>query len=265
MANAVKVTLGPKGRNVIMDKKFGARADEVQELLLQARTIARELAICFHVGSQAMNPMAYASAIAHANNLIRKSGVIIDALDVGGGFPAAYPELPTTPLREYVQVIKDAFESTLTSESCRLLCEPGRALVAESASILVNVTLRKGDWLYLNDGAYGGLFDAAHVDFPFPVKAYRGAELLDDPLGEKEFCFYGPTCDSIDTIVRPYRLPASIGQGDFIEFGQLGAYGDTMRSRFNGFGDREQVIVRDEPYMSLFTQDRAIRSVTAEF
>ena len=28
LANAVKVTLGPKGRNVVLDKKFGSRSEE---------------------------------------------------------------------------------------------------------------------------------------------------------------------------------------------------------------------------------------------
>ncbi len=28
LANAVKVTLGPKGRNVVIDKSFGARASQ---------------------------------------------------------------------------------------------------------------------------------------------------------------------------------------------------------------------------------------------
>jgi len=251
----VRITVDNSTSCLPLDAKFGAHPDEVETLLLSARTRSQELGVCFHVGSQAMNPMAYASAISRVNHLIKKTGVILESLDVGGGFPAAYPGLSPKPLGEYIQVINEAFYDTLTSETCRLKCEPGRALVAESASMLVNVTLRKGEWLYLNDGAYGSLFDAAHVDFPYPVRAVRDGQLIAGDY-DTEFSFYGPTCDSIDAIARPYKLPASMRAGDFIEFGQLGAYGDTMRTRFNGFGERDEIIVTDEPMLSLFTQDQ---------
>ncbi len=246
----VRITVDNSTSCLPLGRKFGALPEEAESLLVNARVVADQLGVCFHVGSQAMNPMAYASAISRANHLIKKTGVIIDSLDVGGGFPAAYPGLDPKPLAEYIQVINDAFYETLTSETCRLKCEPGRALVAESASMLLNVTLRKRDWLYLNDGAYGSLFDAAHVDFPFPVRAYREGRLLTAEY-DTEFCFYGPTCDSIDAIDRPYALPADMRAGDYIEFGQLGAYGDTMRSNFNGFGQRDEIVLTDEPMLSL--------------
>ena len=40
------------------------------------------------------------------------------------------------------------------------MCEPGRAIVAESGSTIVRVNLRKKQKLYINDGTYGTLFDA---------------------------------------------------------------------------------------------------------
>jgi len=235
-----------------LGSKFGAHPDEVEQLLLAARTRTAELGVCFHVGSQAMNPLAYASAISRANRLIQRTGVMLDSLDVGGGFPAAYPGLEPKPLSEYMHVISSAFNETLTSDACRLKCEPGRALVAEAASMLLTVTLRKGNWLYLNDGAYGSLFDAAHVDFPYPVRALRDGRRLRGDY-DTAFGLYGPTCDSIDAISRPYHLPASIRAGDYIEFGQLGAYGDTMRTDFNGFGERDEIILTDEPMLSMFS------------
>jgi ornithine decarboxylase len=248
----VRITVDNSTSCLPLDSKFGAHADDAEALLIAARTHAKELGVCFHVGSQAMNPMAYASAISRVNSLIKKTGVILDSLDVGGGFPAAYPGLNPMPPGEYIQVINEAFYNTLTSETCRLKCEPGRALVAESASMLINVTLRKGEWLYLNDGAYGSLFDAAHVDFPYPVRAIHDGQTLAAEY-DTEFNFYGPTCDSIDAIKRPYLLPASMQAGDYIEFGQLGAYGDTMRTNFNGFGERDEIILTDEPMLSLYT------------
>ena len=61
----------------------------------------------------------------------------------------------------------------MVHETTELWCEPGRALVAEGSSLLTRVELRKGDALYLNDGSYGSLFDAAHAKWPFPVKLHR--------------------------------------------------------------------------------------------
>ena len=121
--------------------------------------------------------------------------------------------------------------------------------------MLVNVLLRKGNWLYLNDGAYGSLFDAAHVDFPYPVRVMRDGQLVTDDY-DTEYRFYGPTCDSIDAITRPYLLPASMRTGDYIEIGQLGAYGDAMRTNFNGFGDRDEIVVSEEPLLSLFADSQ---------
>jgi len=248
----VRITVDNSTSRLPLGNKFGAHPDEAEQLLLRARTSSEELGICFHVGSQAMNPLAYASAISRANRLIRKTGVMLDSLDVGGGFPAAYPGLDPKPLSEYMHVISAAFNETLTSDTCRLKCEPGRALVAEAASMLLAVTLRKGDWLYLNDGAYGSLFDAAHVDFPYPVRVVRDGRWLRGDY-DTAFHFYGPTCDSIDAIVRPYQLPASMRADDYIEFGQLGAYGDAMRTNFNGFGERDEIILTDEPMLSLYS------------
>ena len=48
------------------------------------------------------------------------------------------------------------------------------------------------------------------------------------------FDFYGPTCDSMDYMKGPFILPNNIKENDYIELGQLGAYGLTFRTDFNG-------------------------------
>ena len=200
-----------------------------------------------------MDPLSYATAIDYVNRMIKTTGIIFDSLDVGGGFPASYPGLAPAPMAAYMAVIDRSFKNSLTSETCSLLCEPGRALVAESASGLANVTLRKGDCLYLNDGAYGALFDAAQFNFPYPLRAIRNGELIANDQ-EAPFRFFGPTCDSIDYMPGPFMLPANIQAGDYIEIGQLGAYGDVMRTDFNGFRRRQEIIVADEPMLSLYVE-----------
>ena len=203
-------------------------------LLLAARQAADALGICFHVGSQAMTPAAYAEAMERVREAIVEAAVTVDIVDVGGGFPSSYPGMEPPPLETYFAVIHAGFESLPISYSAELWCEPGRALCAEYASVLVRVEKRRGDELYINDGAYGALFDAAHIGWRYPGPAGpRGRIATSRPCA---FSFYGPTCDDIDQMAGPFELPADVGVGDYIEIGMLGAYGCAMRTQFNGFG-----------------------------
>ena len=61
------------------------------------------------------------------------------------------------------------------------------------------------------------------------------------------YAFFGPTCDSADAMRGPFHLPADVAEGDWIEIGQLGAYGGCMRTAFNGFDRARLVEVRDGP------------------
>ncbi len=229
--------------------KFGAEPDEVRALLQAARQASDALGICFHVGSQAMSPAAYAEAMTRVRASIVDAAVTVDIVDVGGGFPSTYPGMEPPPLETYFDVIYRAFEDLPISYSAELWCEPGRALCAEYASVLVRVEKRRGAELYINDGAYGALFDAAHIGWRYPVKLLRETASKTKPMG---FSFYGPTCDDLDHMAGPFELPADVQAGDYIEVGMLGAYGCAMRTGFNGFGTEDRVIVDDEPMASLY-------------
>ena len=229
--------------------KFGTDPAELKALLMAARQASDALGICFHVGSQAMSPAAYADAMELVRDAIVEAAVTVDIVDVGGGFPSSYPGMEPPPLDAYFQVIHSAFEALPISYSAELWCEPGRALCAEYASLVVRVEKRRGDELYINGGAYGALFDAAHVGWRFPV-----ALLRDKPSRAKSvgFSFYGPTCDDLDHMAGPFDLPADVAAGDYVEIGMLGAYGCAMRTRFNGFGIESVEIVDDEPMASVY-------------
>ena len=233
--------------------KFGADQTDMAELLMAARQAADALGICFHVGSQAMSPAAYAQAMARVRAAIVEASVTVDVIDVGGGFPSIYPGMEPPALEAYFHTIHEAFEQLPISYSAELWCEPGRALCAEYASLLVRVEKRRNDELYINDGAYGALFDAAHVDWRFPVRLMRSAE---SDVETVPFAFYGPTCDDMDYMAGPFELPGDIGAGDYIEIGMLGAYGCAMRTAFNGFGEGQRVIVDDEPMASAYLGER---------
>jgi ornithine decarboxylase len=251
----VRLAVSAEGAAYSLSGKFGVETHEASALLLAARRATQDrLGVSFHVGSQCMRPTAFQAAMAQASRAIVRAGVLVDVVDVGGGFPSVYPGMIPPDMIDYVDSIQRGFAEMMVHEDTELWCEPGRALVAEASSILVKVELKKGDALYLNDGSYGSLFDAAHTKWPFPVKLFRaddaGARQVEGPL--RPFRFYGPTCDSLDHMPGPFWLPEDVGEGDYIEIGMLGAYGIAMNTRFNGFGDAETVIVDDAPMASMF-------------
>ena len=259
----IRLSVSNTSSSISLDGKFGIKGDEAVELLRAARAVTREdLGICFHVGSQCMDPHAYVRAMDAAKSLIIQAGVVIDILDVGGGFPVNYRGINPPDMKQYMSLIAQKFESMPVTENCSLWCEPGRALVAEATSIITRVELVKGDMVYLNDGAYGNLFDATHVQWPFETRHIRADETLQGKM--KPFKLYGPTCDSIDALQTEYYLHEDVKEGDYIEFMMLGAYGVAMTTRFNGFGETLEVISNDLPHVSMFDEaDKIILTTEA--
>jgi ornithine decarboxylase len=240
----------PKGQATYdLSGKFGAAPDHAVELLRKARAVSARLGLCFHVGSQCMDPSAYGRALGLAGNVITEAGVAIDGIDVGGGFPVSYPDQTPPALDLYFDAIRDGFAALGLPPQVRLWCEPGRALVAAGASVVVQVVARRGGVLHINDGVYGSLADAGTQKWRYPVRAIRSDEASLDADAE-EFSFYGPTCDSVDFMAGPFVLPADIGPGDWIELGQLGAYGACLRTGFNGFERILITEVADQPLLT---------------
>ncbi len=247
----VRLAVSSEGASYPLSGKFGVEAHDAPSLLLAARRATQDLmGVAFHVGSQCMRPTAYQAAMAQASRALVRAGVFADVVDVGGGFPSVYPGMVPPSLGDYFDSIDRGFAEMMVHETTELWCEPGRALVAESSSVLAKVELRKGDALYLNDGSYGSLFDATHSKWPFPVKLIRDGEASDAPM--KPFRFYGPTCDSLDHMPGPFWLPEDAGEGDYIEIGMLGAYGVAMTTRFNGYGDMDVAELTDAPMASMY-------------
>ncbi|WHU03330.1 type III PLP-dependent enzyme [Sphingomonas sp. NIBR02145] len=247
----VRLRVSSDHSKLSLASKFGAGPGEAAKLLFETRQVADALGICFHVGSQAMSPEAYSNAMERVRQAIIESAVTVDVIDVGGGFPSVYPGMTPPPLEAYFETIHRAFESLPISYSAELWAEPGRALCAEYSSIVVRVERRRGAELYINDGAYGALFDAAHIDWKFPVELLREPE---SNAKDVEFSFYGPTCDDLDYMKGPFLLPADTRAGDYFEIGMLGAYGSAMRTAFNGFGTDATVVVADEPMASMYVE-----------
>ncbi|HEV2364199.1 MAG TPA: type III PLP-dependent enzyme [Caulobacteraceae bacterium] len=246
----VRLAVDAPGAAYPLSGRFGVEPRDAPELLLAARQASGgPMGIAFHVGSQCLEPNAYEIAMAQASAALSRAGVLADVVDVGGGFPAWYPGLEPPPLAAYARAVRRGFEAMNVPESAALWCEPGRALAAEAASLLVRIELRRDNVLHLNDGAYGALYDAAHSRWNYPAALVReGGSAA--PL--TAFRFFGPTCDAADVIEGPFWLPADVREGDYIELSVMGAYGVALASRFNGFGDIDTVRVRTPPAASMY-------------
>jgi len=251
----VRVAVSNEHAEIDLSKKFGALNSEASGLLRLVKQHSNKIGLSFHVGSQCMHPISYAKGITEIGNIIKKTKIIPDFINVGGGFPTIYPDLIPQSLDNYLEEIKKNLENLKLDNLPEIICEPGRALVAESGSTIVRVNLRKKHKLYINDGTYGTLFDAGTPNIVFPSKMIK--DCSNKIISKKliAFDFYGPTCDSMDYMKGPFLLPNNIKENDYIELGQLGAYGLTFRTQFNGFYSDQIYEVEDSPIMTLYDKD----------
>jgi ornithine decarboxylase len=221
-----------------LSSKFGAPPSEIPRLLTLIRERGAEPALAFNVGSLVTQPEAYRHAIETAAGVLASLPFQVRLVDIGGGFPRAYPGFPVPPLADYFQAVTETAGMLPMAAGGELMAEPGRALAAPGMSAVVEVLLRKNDRLYINDGMYGIFWELrfkAHRRFA--ARAYRGGERLENTLAP--FRLYGPTCDASDVLPGEVELPADLRAGDYLEFGQIGAYSLSGRTRFNGlYSDR---------------------------
>jgi len=251
----VRVAVSNEHAEIDLSKKFGASVSEATGLLRLVKQYAKKIGLSFHVGSQCMHPISYSKGINEIGNIIKKTKIIPDYINVGGGFPTIYPDLIPQSLDNYFSEINKSLKNLKIEKLPEIICEPGRALVAESGSTLVRVNLRKKQKLYINDGTYGTLFDAGTPNIVFPSKMIK--ENSNKIISKKltAFDFFGPTCDSMDYMKGPFLLPNNIKENDYIELGQLGAYGLTFRTQFNGYYSNEIYEVEDQPIMTMYEKD----------
>ena len=249
----VRVSVSNEHAEIDLSKKFGALTSEAVGLLRLTKQYAKKIGLSFHVGSQCMHPISYAKGITEIGNVIKRTKIIPHYINVGGGFPTIYPDLVPQSLDNYFEEIKKSLKNLKLDKLPEIICEPGRALVAESGSTIVRVNLRKKQKLHINDGTYGTLFDAGVPNIVYPSRLIRNGRIISKKL--TSFDFYGPTCDSMDYMKGPFILPNNIKENDYIELGQLGAYGLTFRTKFNGFYSNEIYEVDDDPIMSMYDKE----------
>ncbi len=225
-----------------LSSKFGASRAAAPALLRKVADLGYRPALTFHPGSQCRIATAYGEHVRAAAEIAAEAGVTIDMLNTGGGFPVPYTNHPVPPLREYFDIIRKAFEENFHDGGCKLVCEPGRGLVGSSVSLITRVKHRRSDHaLFLNDGIYGGLLEQFMSRVAMPARVFRDGVVVDGPSAE--FDIFGPTCDATDHLPLKPELPEDVREGDWVEFGLMGAYGSATATRFNGFISERYVAV----------------------
>jgi len=217
-----------------LSARFGAPPEEMPLLLQAIRDSGAEPALAFNVGSSVTDPEAYRYSMSVTKSVLEQLPFRLRLIDVGGGYPKSYPGFLVPHLDEYFAAVTESVATLPLADNAEVLGEPGRALAAPGMSAVVEVLLRKDDRLFLNDGMFG-IFWVLRIDGPdrFPVRTYRDGKPHN---GETmEFQLNGPTCDSTDTLPGLVPLPVDIGPGDYLEFGNIGAYSIGGRTDYNGF------------------------------
>jgi ornithine decarboxylase len=212
--------------------KFGAQPDEAEQIIALAAELKADLAgITFHVGSQCRNPENWRVGIENAKRAIRKmrlKGLRPRLLNIGGGFPVRH----TRPIPS-IEVIGEVVNRALAGlpEGIRVMAEPGRYLVSDAGWFVCRVAgtaSRSGKrWAYLDAGMFGGIIETTEG---------LQYDVLTDRTGHPiPWTVAGPTCDSVDVVMRDQLLPEDLAADDFVYIPNAAAYTTAYASNFNGF------------------------------
>jgi ornithine decarboxylase len=212
--------------------KFGAHAGEIRDILATAAKIKADLAgVAFHVGSQCRNPENWRVAIEKARTVfdhMTKLGLKPRLLNIGGGYPVRHVK-PIPSIEVIAEVVNRALEAF--PADVRVIAEPGRYMVSDAGFFvcrIVGTTTRAGKrWMYLDAGLFGGIIET--------TEGLRYRISTDRSGPDVSWTVAGPTCDSIDIVMRDEPLPSDLQEGDFVYLRNAGAYTTAYASNFNGF------------------------------
>jgi ornithine decarboxylase len=212
--------------------KFGAQTKEAEEIVAVAAELKADLAgVTFHVGSQCRNPENWRVGMDNARRMFRKmrlKGLKPRLLNIGGGFPVRH----TKPIPS-IEMISEVVNRELATlpQDVRVMAEPGRFLVSDAGWFVcrvVGTATRAGKrWVYLDAGMFGGIIETTE-GLQYDVLTERSGRLM-------PWTVAGPTCDSVDVVMREQLLPEDLQADDFVYIPNAGAYTTAYASNFNGF------------------------------
>jgi ornithine decarboxylase len=212
--------------------KFGAGAAEVREIVSFAAKLGADLAgVTFHVGSQCRNPENWRVAMEKARatfDMMAKAGLKPTLLDIGGGFPVRHVK-PIPSVEVIGEVVNEGLKAF--PEDVQVIAEPGRYLVSDAGYFVCRVLGTAGRagkrWMHWDAGVFGGVIETTE-GLKYRIRTDRSGPDVPWTIG-------GPTCDSVDVVLRDEPLPSDLQEGDFVYIKNAGAYTTAYASQFNGF------------------------------
>ena len=212
--------------------KFGAGAADAREMVAQAARLGVDLAgVTFHVGSQCRNPENWRVGIEKARalfDLMAKAGLKPRLLNIGGGYPVRHVK-PIPSIEVIGEVVNEALKAF--PEQVQVIAEPGRYLVSDAGYFVCRVlgTATRGGkrWMHWDAGLFGGVIESSE-GLKYKIRTDRSGPDVAWTVG-------GPTCDSVDIVMKDEPLPSDLQEGDFIYIRNAGAYTTAYASQFNGF------------------------------
>ena len=212
--------------------KFGAGAGEAREIIATAAKLCADLAgVTFHAGSQCRNPENWRVGMEKARivfDAMIKAGLKPRLLDIGGGFPVR-PVKPIPSIEVIGEVVNEALKAF--PEDVQVIAEPGRYLVSDAGYFVCRVlgTATRGGkrWMHWDAGLFGGVIETTE-GLKYKIRTDRSGPDI-------AWNVAGPTCDSVDVVMREEPLPSDLQEGDFIYIRNAGAYTTAYASEFNGF------------------------------
>jgi ornithine decarboxylase len=212
--------------------KFGAGPAEAREIVAAAAKLGADLAgVTFHVGSQCRNPENWRVALEKSRALfdaMGKAGLKPRMLNIGGGYPVRHVK-PIPSIEVIGEVVNEGLKAF--PEDVQVVAEPGRYLVSDAGYFVCRVlgtTTRVGKrWMHWDAGLFGGVIECTE-GLRYRIRTERAGPDVAWTVG-------GPTCDSVDVVMRDEPLPSDLQEGDFIYIRNAGAYTTAYASQFNGF------------------------------
>ncbi|HZQ74933.1 MAG TPA: type III PLP-dependent enzyme [Burkholderiales bacterium] len=212
--------------------KFGAGTAEAREIVALAAKLGADLAgVTFHVGSQCRNPENWRVAIEKARSLfeqMQKAGLKPRLLNIGGGFPVRHVK-PIPSIEVIGEVVNEGLKAF--ADDVQVIAEPGRYMVSDAGYFVCRVlgtATRAGKrWMHWDAGMFGGVIETTE-GLKYRIRTDRSGPDVSWTVG-------GPTCDSVDVVMRDEPLPSDLQEGDFIYIHNAGAYTTAYASQFNGF------------------------------
>jgi ornithine decarboxylase len=212
--------------------KFGAGAADAREIVTAAARLGADLAgVTFHVGSQCRNPENWRVALEKARGLFEtmlKAGLRPRLLNIGGGYPVRHVK-PIPSIETIGAVVNEGLQAF--PEEVQVIAEPGRYLVSDAGYFVCRVlgtAVRGGKrWMHWDAGLFGGVIESSE-GLKYRIRTDRAGPDIPWTVG-------GPTCDSVDIVMRDEPLPSDLQEGDYIYIRNAGAYTTAYASQFNGF------------------------------